>query len=91
MLVTAGIVSRDLIRDWPGAPPVQLAAPPPPAYHYWYGHNVPPNGYHHIPPSMPVPYPRRHTGANEGNTSRPASTAEDSGGEDAGDQQSIRK
>ncbi|KAL7534229.1 hypothetical protein ACHAWF_004764 [Thalassiosira exigua] len=34
MLVTAGIVSRDIIQGWPDAPD---SHPPPHAYHYWYG------------------------------------------------------
>ena len=51
MLVTAGIVSPDLVRDWPGAPTAQIPLPLP--YQYWYGNSISPNGYH---PHHPLPY-----------------------------------
>jgi len=47
MLVTAGIVGQDLVRDWPGAPTTQ-------ACQYWYGHGMSPDGY-----PMPLPYPKQ--------------------------------
>mmetsp|Transcript_38486 Transcript_38486/g.62945 ORF Transcript_38486/g.62945 Transcript_38486/m.62945 type:complete len:98 (+) Transcript_38486:170-463(+) len=78
MLVTAGIVSRDLIRDWPGAPSAQV--PPPHAYQYWYGHSIPPNnGYHlhhPLPPAMPMPYPQPPSDAKVENHSQLSNAGE---------------
>jgi len=68
MLVTAGVISRDLVSEWPGAPPgpSQIVPPPPHYQQFWYGHIPPPNGYHPtmhhphpMPPAMmPLPYPQ---------------------------------
>ena len=64
MLVAAGVVSRDVVRNWPGAPPppppppMPAPCPPPPhppppqAYQYWYGHRG--HGYH-PPVHQPMP------------------------------------
>ncbi|KAL7532587.1 hypothetical protein ACHAXR_004720 [Thalassiosira sp. AJA248-18] len=82
MLVTAGMISQDLVKDWPGASTICQGYPPPP-HQYWYGATIPPGGYmqqHHLPHLMPNPYPQDHSDGNEGEPSQPSFDAEESEG-----------
>jgi len=78
MLVTAGIISRDLVKDWPGAPNIQPSPHPYPfSRHdgYHYGYMVPPNNNaYHMPHSMP--YSQSPSGAKEGGHSNSSPNGE---------------
>ena len=75
MLVAAaaGMVSRDLVKDWPGAPTPQ---PPPPSYPYpghdgyHYGYMMPYPQHRPMPHAMPMTYPQPPSVAEKAEESR---------------------